>query len=55
MTADPDFHDCEACRYEREEAARRCIYCLPYPIGWACHPCGQWPCVCTTNLLDEGR
>lgn len=50
--ADDYCADCPACVAEREQKARRCRDCLPYPDGWKCHPCGNWPCTCTTNLLE---
>lgn len=50
--ADDYCADCPACVAEREQKARRCRDCLPYPDGWKCQPCGNWPCTCTTNLLE---
>jgi hypothetical protein len=41
--------NCQSCASEAEWAVnRRCPSCLPYPTGWACHPCGVWPCTCDT-------
>ena len=49
--ADDYCADCPAC-VAGGQKARRCRDCLPYPDGWKCQPCGNWPCTCTTNLLE---